>query len=124
MLGRATRSLLLFGEGHGASEGSDSEPGRAMERVLSCSLTAPDSGEVLNVKLQVDTSWSFQELERARRERSAPPPVDSAVAREATPELQVLSQKGKVLEHTLRGNINTFSESEAALQNRCSTLIV
>lgn len=111
------------------SGGSGSEPGGAMEltverervRELSCSLTSPDSGEVVSVKLQVDTPWSFQELERAQRDRLAPPPEEPVVAVEPTPELQVLSQRVKVLEHTLRDNVNTFTESEAALQNRYRT---
>lgn len=129
--GRTTRSVQVSGEhqGHGLYDGSTSDPGGAMEprmgwvreRVRELSLTAPGSEvkvEAVNVKFRVDTSWSFQELEQARKERATPPPEEPAVAVEVTPELQVLSQRVKVLEHSLRDNVNTFTESEAALQNR------
>ncbi|XP_064199628.1 rootletin-like isoform X1 [Anguilla rostrata] len=63
-----------------------------------------------------------EELGRARRERSTPASEEPAA--EVTPELQVLSKRVKVLEHTLRDNINTFTESEAALQHRIKELEV
>ncbi|KAJ8390254.1 hypothetical protein AAFF_G00108230 [Aldrovandia affinis] len=135
--GRTTRPLRVSGErqGHGLSDGSTSDPGGAMEprvgwvkeRVRELSLAVPDSeakGEAVIVKFRVDTSWSFQDLERAQRERTTPTPEEPAVAAEVAPELQVLSQRVKVLEHSLRDNVNTFTESEAALHNRIKELEV
>ncbi|KAG7461942.1 hypothetical protein MATL_G00196390 [Megalops atlanticus] len=65
----------------------------------------------------------FQEdLQRAWRERVSA--EEAEVAAGVSPELQVLSQRVKVLEHSLRDNVNTFTESEAALQNRIKELEV
>ncbi|KAJ8262107.1 hypothetical protein GJAV_G00162300 [Gymnothorax javanicus] len=96
------------------------DPERVWE--LTCCETVPNVEEVVNVKVRVSAFLSFQELERVQRERLAPPPEESVMAKEAMPKLQVLSQRAKVLEPTLRDNINTFSESETALQNRIKEL--
>ncbi|KAG9345490.1 hypothetical protein JZ751_008634 [Albula glossodonta] len=66
-----------------------------------------------------------EDLERAQRETANRALEEPAlVVADVTPELQVLSQRVKILEHSLRDNINTFTESEAALQNRIKELEV
>ncbi|KAI1888297.1 hypothetical protein AGOR_G00183570 [Albula goreensis] len=66
-----------------------------------------------------------EDLERAQRETANHALEEPAlVVADVTPELQVLSQRVKILEHSLRDNINTFTESEAALQNRIKELEV
>ncbi|XP_036407702.1 rootletin-like [Megalops cyprinoides] len=63
-----------------------------------------------------------EDLQRAWRERVSAEEAEAAAG--VSPELQVLSQRVKVLEHSLRDNVNTFTESEAALQNRIKELEV
>ncbi|KAJ8382133.1 hypothetical protein SKAU_G00029110 [Synaphobranchus kaupii] len=72
--------------------------------------------------LHVTIKHLQEELERARRERLSPAVEEPATV--ASPELQVLSQRVKVLEHSLKDNINIFTESEVAFQSRIKELEV
>nr|XP_015200400.1 PREDICTED: uncharacterized protein C4orf50 homolog isoform X2 [Lepisosteus oculatus] len=59
-----------------------------------------------------------EDLEEAKRERIDKQPEEQM----ANQELQLLSQRVKVLEHSLRDNVNSFTESEEALKNRIKEL--
>nr|XP_023653026.1 myosin-14-like isoform X2 [Paramormyrops kingsleyae] len=63
---------------------------------------------------------AVQDLELPCRERGISPPEE--LETEVTPELQVLFQRVKVLEHSLGDNVNSFMASKEALKNRIREL--
>lgn len=73
----------------------------------------PEGADVLNVSVKIDTSWSFQDMEEARIERSQQPEIQLGHQ-----DFQVLRQRVKDLERSLQDNVSSFTESEAALRNR------
>ncbi|KAL4630217.1 hypothetical protein GN956_G15682 [Arapaima gigas] len=72
--------------------------------------------------LQCTVQCLQEDLERGCMERSYSLPESSVTRKEVTPEIQGLSQRVNVLEHSLRNNVSTFAEFEAKLHKRIKEL--
>nr|XP_033815404.1 uncharacterized protein C4orf50 homolog [Geotrypetes seraphini] len=87
---------------------------------FSCSVKGPGNEglDFLNVNVQIDTSWIFQETEDTSNERRLAAKVKSA-------DLETLKCRIKVLEQseqTLRESVKNYMESDPVLRNRVKEL--